>query len=470
MPELKKEISLLGLLALGASGIIGTSWIYTNSKFFSLYGAGGEIFGIAIATVFVVFIALAYAELTSIFPRAGGGVVYSYIAFNRSMAFIAGWMLLGAFLASLAFYVMASGMLLSWAFPALEQIPLYSIAGTPVYLPVFLFGFALTFLLFGVNYRGVKLSSRIQIGLFSIMIVLGLVLVIVGFAHGSVHNFWPAYPSGSSPTLLTLRFMLPALTYLTGFAMVAILAEEANLPSKRIGLLVILSVLVAGLFYFMVLLSSAWVYPWQETAQLEKGTIDAFTSAGFPALGWSAYAISFLGMLTSFLALFLTTPRIIFSMSRAGILPELFTKLHPKYGTPVNALWFTLILTLGLGWLGKAAIVWFLDIGGIFIGIAWIIGVLCMLEIRKKYPKVERPYRVPAHYIFAAIGIIMTAIVIIISLIPGTSLSLVWPYEYGILIVWIIIGVVIYMVTPKYRSDKEALKELLGEYYDKIRR
>jgi hypothetical protein len=64
----------------------------------------------------------------------------------------------------------------------------------------------------------------------------------------------------------------------------------------------------------------------------------------------------------------------------------------------------------------------------------------------------------------------MTAIVIIISLIPGTSLSLVWPYEYGILIVWIIIGVVIYIATPKYRSDKEALKELLGEYYDKIRK
>jgi amino acid/polyamine/organocation transporter, APC superfamily (TC 2.A.3) len=150
MPELKKEISLLGLLALGASGIIGTSWIYTNSKFFSLYGAGGEIFGIAIATVFVVFIALAYAELTSIFPRAGGGVVYSYIAFNRSMAFITGWMLLGAFLASLAFYVMASGMLLSWAFPALEQIPLYSIAGTPVYLPVFCLALLLHFCCLGL--------------------------------------------------------------------------------------------------------------------------------------------------------------------------------------------------------------------------------------------------------------------------------------------------------------------------------
>ena len=90
MPELKKEISLFGLIALGTAGIMGTSWIYTNSKFFGLYGAGGEIFGIGIATVFVVFIALAYAELASTFPRAGGGVVYSYLAFGRKIAFIAG--------------------------------------------------------------------------------------------------------------------------------------------------------------------------------------------------------------------------------------------------------------------------------------------------------------------------------------------------------------------------------------------
>jgi amino acid transporter len=117
----------------------------TNSKFFALYGAGGEIFGIAIATIFVSFIALAYAELAPTFPRAGGEVVYSYLAFGRKIAFLAGWMLIGAYLASLAFYVMASGMFLSWAFPGLKEIPLYSVAGIPVYLPVLLIGITILF-------------------------------------------------------------------------------------------------------------------------------------------------------------------------------------------------------------------------------------------------------------------------------------------------------------------------------------
>ena len=379
-------------------------------------------------------------------------------------------MLIGAYLASLAFYVMASGMLLSWVFPGLREIPMYSVAGVSVYLPVLIMGVGFTLLMFTLNYYGVKLSSRTEIVLFSLMIGLGAALVIVGFGKGSVHNFWPAYPSGSNPIPLTLRFMLPAMTYLTGFSIVAILAEEANISTKKIGMVVVISVVLAGLFYFIVLLSSAVIIPWQETAQLEKGTIDAFSAGGFPILGWAAFCISVLGMLTSFLALFIATPRIIFAMGRAGILPELFTKIHSKYGTPVNALFFTLALTLGLGWLGEAAITWFLDLGGVFISIAWIIGVLCMLKIRKKYPNVERPYRVSAPYIFSAIGIAMVSVVLLVSLIPGTNLSLVWPHEYGILIVWIIIGVVIYMVTSKYKSDEEALKELLGEYYDKIRR
>lgn len=62
MAELKKSIGVLPLLALGVAGVLGTSWIYTNSEFSGQYGAGGEIFGLAFSTVFAACIALAYAE------------------------------------------------------------------------------------------------------------------------------------------------------------------------------------------------------------------------------------------------------------------------------------------------------------------------------------------------------------------------------------------------------------------------
>ena len=72
MSALRKSIGPFPLIAMGAAGIIGTSWIYTNGEFVAAYGAGGEVFGLAIATVLASFIAMAYAELTSKFPRAGG--------------------------------------------------------------------------------------------------------------------------------------------------------------------------------------------------------------------------------------------------------------------------------------------------------------------------------------------------------------------------------------------------------------
>ena len=466
---LKKGINPFGMIAIGSAGIIGTSWIYTNSKFFTLYGSGGEIFGILLATIFVAVVAAAYAELASTFPRAGGVVVYGYVAFNKTTAFIAGWMLLGAYLASLAFYVMASGMLLSWIFPQLRVINLYSISGTHVFLPVLLIGIIFTILLFLLNYRGVRLSSYVQMILFLAILALGFVLCLVGFSYGNISNFYPPYPEGSSPILLTLRFMLPAMTFLTGFEMVAVMSEEANTSPRNIGRIVVLSVLIAGSFYSLVLLSSAFVLPWEETAQLEKGTIDAFIKAGFPTLGWSAYAISFIGLITSFLALFMVTPRVILSMGRAGLLPEFFTKTHPIYGTPTYALLFTLVLSLALGLLGEAATTWFLDLGGIFIGIAWIIGILSMLRIEKRYPEIERAYRVPARYALGAVGIFMISLILILSLLPGNELSLIWPYEYGVLMAWLILGLIIYKSTPKHKSRDEALKDLLGNYYEKIK-
>ena len=112
MPELKRSLGVLQLLAFGVAGVVGSSWIYTNSTLFDSYGAGGVVFGLAIGVLLATCVALAYSELTTAFPRAGGEVVYSYTSMGRGAAFFTGWMLLGAYVSSLAFYVTAFGYLL----------------------------------------------------------------------------------------------------------------------------------------------------------------------------------------------------------------------------------------------------------------------------------------------------------------------------------------------------------------------
>ncbi|GAA1364065.1 amino acid permease [Brevibacterium luteolum] len=118
MAELKKSLGMLQLLAFGVAGVVGTSWIYTNSTLFGEYGAGGVVFGLAAGVLLAACVALAYSELTTTFPRAGGEVVYSYTSMGRGAAFFTGWMLLGAYVSSLAFYVTAFGFLLGNFFPS----------------------------------------------------------------------------------------------------------------------------------------------------------------------------------------------------------------------------------------------------------------------------------------------------------------------------------------------------------------
>jgi amino acid transporter len=298
------------------------------------------------------------------------------------------------------------------------------------------------------------------------MLLIGAVLVVVGFAAGSPSNFWPPYEPGSDAALSTLRFVLPALTFLTGFSLVAILAEDANVRPVNIARVVVGAVVIAGTFYCVVLLASAWIIPWTKTATLDQGTIDTYRVAGFPALGWGAYAISVSGLITSFLALFVAASRIMVGLARAGLFPRAFAKVSELRGTPVNALLFTLALCLGLGWLGEGALTWFLDTGGVYVGLAWFIGIASMYWIRRRYPRVESPYRVRVSFL-PAVGGVVAVLVILLTLVPGTDISLVWPSEYIILLVWIVLGAIIYALAPRER-DEQALRALLGDQYGKI--
>ncbi len=468
MNDLQKSLGLPALVALGAAGVLGTSWIYTNGDFFAKYGAGGEIFGLALGALLAAFIALSYAELASKFPRAGGEIVFGYLAFNRTVGFLAGWLLIGAYISSIAFYVTAAGMLLSEIFPSLTTIPLYTIADATVYLPVLLIGIVLAAVVCGINAYGMRLGGGTQLVFFGIIIAIGVVLAVVGFGAGSPANFWPPYAPDGDPVPQTLRFILPAMTFLTGFSLVAILAEDANMSPRRIGTAVVATVAIAGTFYCVVLLASAWIIPWERTATLDQGTIDAYRIAGFPILGWGAYTISVLGLLTSFLALFVATSRMMVALARAGLFPRVFAQVSERRGTPVNALLFTLVLALAFGLLGEGALIWFLDTGGVYIGLAWFIGVLSMYQVRRRYPQVESPYRVRLSWL-PAIGGVAAVLVIGATLAPGTDMSLVWPYEYAILLVWVVLGVVIYAVAPK-DDENRALKTLLGDQYDKLER
>src|SRR5699024_6986822 len=171
--ELKKTLGLFQLLAFGVAGVLGASWIYTNSALFSEHGAGGVVLGLAVAVVLAAFVALAYAELTTAFPRAGGEVVFSYIALGRRPSFFPGWILVGVYAAALAFCVTAFGYRLGRFFPRFAGMPLYTINDEPVTLPILGAGVRLTLILLVLSWFGVNIVGQVQLVMFFGIIVIG---------------------------------------------------------------------------------------------------------------------------------------------------------------------------------------------------------------------------------------------------------------------------------------------------------
>lgn len=464
--QLNKELGTFTLIALGVSGVVGSSWIYTNGAFFDDYGAGGMIFGLALGTLLAACVALSYAQLTGLFPRAGGEVVFSFTILGRTWGFVTGWLLIGAYVSSLAFYFTSFGVLLEFYIPAMTEIPVYSLAGSTVTLPVLLSGLLLTLLFFFLNVRGASLGGQLQVILFIALIGIGLTLAVVGFSAGSWDNFWPPFREDQNPAMSIMRFVVPGMTYMAGFGLIATLAEDANLPAKKIGRLVVATVLIAGSFYCIVLASSAFIMPWEEVAGMEQGTITAFTEAGFPVLGALAFSIAILGLLTSFLGLFMATSRIVVALARVNLLPARFAEIDPKYGTPKNALILVTIITIALGLLGRGAMTSFLDTGGIYLGLVWVLVVACQLRLKTRYPELYAKSKLKAGFI-PVIGAAGAALTIILALWPGTSMSLVWPLEYLVLIAWVAIGAVFYFVSKPINREV-ALEQLLGEHKETL--
>lgn len=451
MPQtLRRTLATPALIALGAAGVVGTSWIYTNGRFFADVGAGGEVFGLALATVLAVCIATAYAELATRLPHAGGEIVYGEHAFGRRVAFVAGWLLTGAYISSLGFYVTAAGSLLGPVWPALQAMPLYHLAGAPVTAPVLGLGIALTAAVYTINVRGAALGGSTQILLFTVMLAIGLALTLVGFIHGRAANFWPAWAPDAHPLADTLRFVLPALTFLTGFSLVTLLAEDAAEPPRRVAGATIAAVVIAGTFYCVVLTASAWIIPWRQTAKLARGTIDAYRLAGFPWLSAGALAIAVLGLLTSFIALFLAASRILLAMARTGLLPGALARIDARHGMPVNALRATGVLTIGLGLLGPGALTWFLDTGGVYVGIAWLIGVASFYRLRRRADAPPAKWRARPGWL-PGVGGVAAGLIIAAIVLPGSSMSLAWPGEYLMLGGWLALGAAVYALGGQRR-------------------
>lgn len=437
----KKTLGTLDLTFLGIGAIIGTG-------IFVLTGKGALQAGPALTLAFIVaaiacgLAGLAYAEFASAVPVAGSIYTYSYATLGELTAWIIGWDLMLEYgLATSAISVGWSGYLQSLLAGFGIHLPTVLTAApgadpnhvTYFNLPVFLVMMAITWLLL----IGVKESTRVNNVMVGIKVVVVLLVIAVGAFHVTPPNWHPFMPKGWSGVFGASAVMFFAFI---GFDSVSAAAEEVKNPKRDLPIGIIGSLAVCAVLYVAVSAVVTGIVPWQQFAGISNPVSYALKVAG---QNWVAGFIDLgavLGMLTGILVMLYGQTRIIFAMSRDGLLPARLSSIHPRYATPFFTTW---LIGIFFGLVGALVP---LDVLAELINIgtlaAFSMVSIAVLILRRTHPELPRAFRCPGVPVVPVLAVAACLFLMV-------NLQLVTWIAF---VVWLVIGLAVYFVYSRRHS------------------
>ncbi len=438
---LKKVLGPFDLVLMGIGAIIGTG-------IFVLTGTGAVTAGPALTLSFVIaalacgFAALCYAEFASSVPVAGSIYTYSYFTLGEIVAWMIGWDLL------LEYGLATSTVAVGWSgyfqsllkgigivLPeALRAAPGAQPGVATVFnLPAFLIMIFLTWILS----MGVRESARLN----NIMVVIktGVVIlfIVVGMNYVKPDNWTPFMPFGFGSVMSAAALVFFAFI---GFDAVTSAAEEVKNPAKDLPIGIIGSLAVCTILYVIVAAIMTGIVPFPNFKGVDHPVSLALQYAGQDWVAGFVDLAAILGMSTVMLVMAYGQTRILFAMSRDGLLPAKLSEVHPKYGTPYFATWMVGIV------FGLIAAVVPLDVLAELVNIgtlaAFSLVSLAVIILRKKRPDLHRAFRCPGVPVIPAL-----AIVFCLALMSFLS----W-HTWVAFVVWIAIGLAVYFLYARQRS------------------
>lgn len=437
------------VLALAFGAMIGWSWVILSGTWILSAGVLGAISAFLIGGAAILLIGLTYAELASALPFAGGEHVYSDRALGRGASFICTWAIILGYVSVVTFEAVALPTVVSSLIPGLDKVYLWTIAGWDVHLTWVLTGVGGAIMMTIINVLGVRMVALMQTLVVLVILVVGGLFVSGAVLTGDVANMQPLFRDGFSGIALVL-VMVPFM--FVGFDIIPQAAEEIDLPFKAIGSILMKSILMAIVWYSLIILAVGLTLDEAAIKGAEIPTAQA-NAAIYGGLGGNILLIAGLaGILTSWNALIVGGSRAVYALAQAKLLPEFLGVLDPKYHTPKNAIILIGALSIIGPFFGRPALVWLVDAGGLGIILAYGMVALSFLVLRKKEPSLDRPYKVPYGI---PVGILALVLSIGLGLLylPGSPSALVWPQEWAIIIFWTVLGMILYGLSPGTRAN-----------------
>ena len=315
--KLKRTIGKKTLLILSINSIIGSSIFFVPGIAASYAGSASIIAWIAMSVIAII-ISTYFAELVSMFPRAGGIYEYTKHAFGEFPSFLVGW--LSWIVANIAISIEIVGALL-YIFPGAS--------------PVFNASLALVFIvLFNyIAYRGIDYSSRMLVIFGGLTIVTILLFTLPGIPHVNPNNF---VFFASLPSLLLALYFVSDVFF--GWESTTYLVEEVKNAREVMPKILILSTAIVGILAICLAIVSLGVVNWQALIS-ENAPLNLLATALY---GQSSIlsAIIFIVIMGTAASWIVSSPRLLYAMSRDKVLVPRFQQIHPKYRTPHNAIFF----------------------------------------------------------------------------------------------------------------------------------
>lgn len=431
-------------LAFGA--MVGWGWVLMSGVWIQNAGSVGTLIAFFCGGIAIGFIAITYAELASALPKAGGEHIYTHRALGPAASFVCTWALLMAYATVCLFESVALPTAIEYLLPSIRVGSLWNVLGSEVDVGFVVIGVGSSILMTLINIFGIRFAAIAQTVVTTLIFVAGATLMI-GASLNTQNLFLNPPIAVPVSGILVVLIMVPGM--LVGFDVIPQSAEEIDLPPRKIGILLIASLVLAVLWYAGISFAVAITISPIELSSTSIATADAATRAWGHSYAGTMLVIGGIGgILTSWNAFIIGGSRVLFALADSGFLPAAFGKIHPKYQTP----WVG-ILVLGATacvspFFGKTVLTWLINTGSFAVVLAFLFVPVAFLVLRKKEPNLDRPFSVRWPRTVGTLA--FTLGIILFSLyLPFSPSALLWPYEWGLVLIWAVLGSVVFLKYQK---------------------